>query len=142
MVYLTPYAVNSKIYEDYYCNQAGHGLSVFVGGRNQRGRGLGSLFGGVTRSLMPLLKSGGKALLQEGLRMGSRVAKDVLSGQSVKSAFQQRAKQSGKQLFNQAVGRVTGNRPPHKPIKRPTAAKPNQKNKKRRRNNTAADIFG
>ena len=60
----------------------------FIGGRHIRGRGLGSLLGGTGRSLIPLLKSGGKALLK-GARTGMQVAQDVLSGQNVKSALTQ-----------------------------------------------------
>ena len=107
MVCHTPYVGNSKVYEDYYCSQVGHGLPVFMGGRTMRGRGLGSLLGGIGRTLIPLLKSGGKALLKEGARTGMQVAQDVLSGQNLKSAMKQRAKQAGKRLFHQAVGRVT-----------------------------------
>ena len=91
MIRLTPYVGNSKAYEDYCCSQAGHGLPVFTGGKNIRGRGLGSLLGGIGRSLIPLPKSGGKALLK-GAQTGMQVAHDVLSGHSVKSAMKQRTK--------------------------------------------------
>ena len=116
MIHHTPYAATSKIY---YCSQAGHGLLVFIGGRNIRGRGLGSLLGGIGRSLIPLLKSGGKALLKEGARTRMQVAQDVLSGQNVKSALTQGAKQAGKRLFLQVVGHVTGRAaPPGQPAKK------------------------
>ena len=147
MVRHTPYVGNSKAYEDYYCSQAGHGLPVFIGGRNIRGRGLGSLLGGIGRSLIPLLKSGGKALLKEGARTGMQVAHDVLSGQSVKSAMKQRAKQAGKRLFDQAVGQVVGRSAPpgqsaRKRIKSSASRRTTQKTFTSRRRRQPADIFG
>lgn len=147
MVRHTPYVGTNKIYEDYYCSQAGHGLPVFIGGRNVRGRGLGSLLGGIGRSLIPLLKSGGKALLKEGARTGMQVAQDVLSGQNVKSAMKQRAKQAGKRLFHQAVGQVTGRaappgQPARKRIKSSASRRTTQKTFTNRRRRQPADIFG
>lgn len=147
MVRHTPYVGNGKAYENYYCSQVGHGLPVFIGGRNIRGRGLGSLLGGIGRSLIPLLKSGGKALLKEGARTGMQVAHDVLSGQNVKSAMKQRAKQAGKRLFDQAVGQVTGRpappgQPARKRIKSSASRRTTQKRSTSKKRRQPADIFG
>ena len=157
MVRQTPFRGSSRVYEDYYCAQAGHGLPVFVGGRNYRGRGLGSLLGGLGRAIVPLLKSGGKALLKEGAKTGMQVAHDVLSGQTIKGAMKQRAQEAGKRLFQQAVGRVTGRSaaaaaaPPGEPVrKRIKSSTPrirgqnnNQiRRKKKKGRKTASDIFG
>ena len=142
-----PFKGSGRLYEDYYCAQAGHGLPVFVGG--YRGRGLGSLLGGIGRAIVPLLKSGGKHLLKEGAKTGMQVAQDVLSGQSIKGAIKQRARETGKRLFQQAVGRVTGGLPPGEPAnKRIKSSTPRVRGqnvaagrrKKRRKKNTA-DIF-
>lgn len=146
MVRHTPYVGNGKTYENYYCSQVGHGLPVFIGGRNIRGRGLGSLLGGIGRSLIPLLKSGGKALLKEGARTGMQLAHDVLSGQNVKSAMKQRAKQAGKRLFDQAVGQVTGRsappgQPARKRIKSSASRRTTQKRSTSKRRRQPADIF-
>lgn len=73
-------------YEDYYVRQVGDGLPVFVGARVQRGHGLGSLFGGLIRSAMPLIKRGALALGKGALKTGLGVAGDVLSGQSIKES--------------------------------------------------------
>ena len=137
------YVGNAKAYENYYCTQAGHGLPVFVGGRHIRGGGLGSLLGGIGRSLIPLLKSGGKALLKEGARTGMQVAQDVLSGQNVKSALRQRSKQAGKRLFQQAVGHMTGS-PPGQPAKKRIKRSPAQRRTQRRvgKRSRQQDIFG
>ena len=93
-----------KLYEDYYTNQVGHGLPVFVGGRSFRGHGLGSLLAGIGLAVVPLLKSGGKVLLKEGARTGLQVAQDVLSGHRFDTALKQRSHQAGKRLLNQATG--------------------------------------
>ena len=43
-------------YNEYYARQAGGALPYFAGAQYQRGHGLGSLFGGLLRSAMPLIK--------------------------------------------------------------------------------------
>ena len=73
-----------------------------------RGRGLGNLMGSLFRSVVPLLKSSGKALLKEGAKSGMQLAQDVLFGQSLKTAAKRKAQEAGKRLFHQAVGKVTG----------------------------------
>ena len=92
-----------RLYEDYYSNQVGHGLPVFVGGRSYRGHGLGSLLAGIGRAVVPLLKRGGKALLKEGARTGLQVAQDVVSGQRIGPALKQRTSQAGKHLLHRAL---------------------------------------
>lgn len=126
----TPYRSTARLYEDYYCNQVGNGLPVFIGGRNYTGHGIGNLLGGIGRAIVPLLRSGGKALLKEGARTGIRVARDVLSGQNIESSLKQRANQAGKRLFQQAVGHVMGEpsrEPPRKRIKPSTLPRGSQK---------------
>lgn len=143
MVRHHPYKSNSKAYEDYYCSQAGHGLPVFIGG--QRGRGLGSLLGGVGRSLLPLLKSGGKVLLKEGARTGMRMANDVLSGQNVKSVLRQRGKEASKRLLDRALHKLDGEPPAKKRIKSRTSPRATQIRRRRRKKKTkrtVRDIFG
>jgi hypothetical protein len=43
---------------------------VFAGRRYQRGHGLGSIFGGLFKAAMPLLKKGAKTLEREALKTG------------------------------------------------------------------------
>ena len=135
-----PFTRNAKSYENYYSTQVGHGLPVFVGGRSIHGRGLGNLLGGIGRTLIPLLKSGGKALLKEGARAGMGVAQDVLSGQNVKSALRQRAQQAGKHLLHRAIEPSPSGQPAtkkRKHIKRPSNQRQRQRTPRRQR-----DIFG
>ena len=64
-------------YNDYYARQVG-------GTQYQRGHGLGSLFGGLLRSAMPLIKRGAVPLGKGALKTGVRRADGVMSGQSIK----------------------------------------------------------
>lgn len=142
-----PYRCNARLYENYYLNQTGHGLPVYVGGQTLRGAGLGSVLGGLFRAAMPLLKQGGKALLREGARTGLDMVSDVLSGQNLKTAAKTRAKQAGERLVTRAIDRVTNTAPrPAKRIKstsRPRRGQMRttggQRGRKRKR---TADIFG
>ena len=135
-----------RSYEDYYVRQVGGALPVFVGGRVQRGHGLGSLFGGLIRSAVPLIKSGAIALWKRALKTGLNVAGDVLSGQSLKNSAKRRVKEAGKDLVSTIL---RCENPPgirdirKRPIKRnrPVAtASPSKKH--RRRKTRPVDIFG
>lgn len=52
---------------------------------------------------MPWLKTGGKALLREGLGTGLQVAQDALQGRNVGEAFREHAKEAGQRLLHGAV---------------------------------------
>jgi hypothetical protein len=64
---------DTKAYHDYYIHQAGKGYPVFAGRRYQRGHGLGSIFGGLFKAAMPLLKKGAKTLEREALKTGLNI---------------------------------------------------------------------
>jgi hypothetical protein len=81
---------SSRFYEDYYVRQSGGDLSGFEGALYQRGYGLGSLFRGLFRSALPLVKSGLKKIGKEALRSGAIVAGDIISGQTPKDAVVKR----------------------------------------------------
>jgi hypothetical protein len=49
---------------------AGPFITRCPGGRYQRGHGLGSIFGGLFKAAMPLLKKGAKTLEREALKTG------------------------------------------------------------------------
>lgn len=139
-----------KVYEDFYCHQAGHGMPVFVGGRSQRGRGIGSFFSGLGRTILPWLKTGGKALLREGVGTGLRVAQDALAGRNVGESFRDHAKQAGQRLLQGAVNHVSQSgsgvrrkrrpAPPGEPSKRIKLTPTTHRAHKKKRQHT--DIFG
>ena len=72
-------------YNEYYLRQAGGALPYFAGAQYQRGHGLGSLFGGLLRCAMPLIKRGAAALGRGTLKTGVRIADDVLCRQGIKT---------------------------------------------------------
>jgi hypothetical protein len=59
---------DTKAYHDYYIHQAREGYPVFAGRRYLRGHGLGSIFGGLFKAAMTLLKKGAKTLGREALK--------------------------------------------------------------------------
>ena len=134
---------NPRGYEEYYCGQAGGSIPVFAGGVH-KGAGLGSILSGLGRSFIPLLKRGGKELLTRGLNTGMKIAGDVLAGKSVKSSFQNRGKEAGRDLFNTTLKRL-GAAPPGQPakkrIKRAVSTHRGQKKKGRRQARVDSDIF-
>ena len=123
-------------YNDYYARQAGGALPYFAGAQYQRGHGLGSLFGSLLRSAMPLIKRGAVALGKGALKTGVRIAGDVLSGQNVKTAAKRR-------VTDAVLSGIRG--PPGKRIKRAAAKVTFTPVKRRRKKRTskkrAADIF-
>ena len=123
-------------YTDYYARQAGGALPYFAGAPYQRGHGLGSLFGSLLRSVMPLFKRGAVALGKGALKTGVRIADDVLSGQNIKKAAKRRV--------TDAVLSSIRN-PPGKRIKRaaarPTVTAVKRRRKKQTSQKRVADIF-
>ena len=125
-------------YNDYYARQAGGALPYFAGAQYQRGHGLGSLFGGLFRSAMPLIKRGAVALGKGALKTGVRIAGDVLSGQNIKTAAKRR-------VTDAVLSGLRVPPPPGKRIKRPSAKTTFTAVKRRRKRQTSkkreADIF-
>ena len=85
-------------YDDYYAQQVGGGQPYFAGARVQRGHGFGSLFGGLLRTVVPLIKRGALALGNRILKTGEKIAGDVLSGQNIRTAAKRRTKTVGRDL--------------------------------------------
>jgi hypothetical protein len=79
-----PYHCQAKAYHDYYLHQAGRGYPMYVGTRYQRKHGLGSIFGGLFKAAVPLLKKGAKTLDREALQTGLNIAEDVIAGKNLK----------------------------------------------------------
>ena len=129
-------------YNDYYARQACGALPYFAGAQYQRGHRLGSLFGGLLRSAMPLIKRGAVALGMGALKTGVRIADDVMSGQSIKKATKRRFADAGRNLMR---GLLAPGVRPRKRIKRAPAKKGVTLAKRRRKRQTStkreADIF-
>ena len=129
-------------YNEYYARQAGGALPYFAGTQYQRGHGLGSMFGGLLRSAMPLIKRGAVALGKGALKTGVRIADDVMSGQSIKKAAKRRVTDACRSLMRGLL--VPGVRP-RKRIKRAPLRKGVTSATRRRKRQTPkkreADIF-
>ena len=78
------------MYEAYYLDQSGSGIPVFSGSRGQRGHGLGSLFSGLFRSAVPMIKRGLATFGKHALKTGLEIANDVVGGESLKQAARRR----------------------------------------------------
>lgn len=74
--------------------QRGGNFPVFQGYAVQRGRGFGSLLGGLLKSIIPMARSAivpaaksvGKSLVRHGARHAAKALKSVSRGESLKSA--------------------------------------------------------
>jgi hypothetical protein len=65
-----------RTFENYYLNQCGHGsgMPIFQGVRMQRGHGIGNIFAGFFRSVMPLLKRIAPVIGRRALLTGASIA--------------------------------------------------------------------
>ena len=74
--------------------------------------------------IMPILKRGWKALLQEVLNTVLNIARDLVKGDNIKSAIRKRVKQAGKNLLVEAKASPSRKRkgsavtPPSQPKRR------------------------
>ncbi|MCP4493003.1 MAG: hypothetical protein GY820_37740 [Gammaproteobacteria bacterium] len=72
--------------------QRGGGLPAFSGYAYQRGYGLGGIFKGLMRYVMPLAKQAGKAVGKQALVTASEIAQDVVNDVDISEAIQNRGK--------------------------------------------------
>ena len=119
-------------------DQSGSGMPIFVGGRGQRGHGLGSMLSGFFRSAFPMIKRGLAAFGKHALKTGLDIANDVVEGGTFSESTKRRVPEGIKRFatsenfINQSgSGRRRNKR------KRKSTSKKNKKKKKRRNN----DIF-
>ena len=77
----------------------GSAMTYFRGTQHQRGSGLGSLFSGLFRAVMPMAKTALKAVGREALRTGVAVAGDALSGQDGVQSLERRSRQAAGKLL-------------------------------------------
>ena len=129
-----PYRADPALYNDYFKNQVGHGMPVYIG----RG-GLGNVLSGLFRSVVPLIKRGGRALLKEGVRTAVQVGSDVIDGKNIKTALKSRTAETGKRMLRDTIKNFEetdspsqsrqgppGKRPRKSPIKRGRKSKSSQ----------------
>ena len=139
---------DDKVWLEYYVGQAkqtGHGgMTGFQGIPYQRGNGLGSFFGRLFRSILPVAKNIGKSALKtvgkEALHLGANVMNDVVQGRNVKQALKKQGKKSTQKLINRAAT-VVKNQTGGQLGKRKVSSKITSVKKKARRTNKKQDIF-
>lgn len=88
-----------QAYRNYYINQAGSGMPIFIGSKNQRGHGLGSILSGLFKSAAPLLKKGLSSLGKNAFKTGLSIAGDVLEGRSAAESARMRGSEGIKGLI-------------------------------------------
>jgi hypothetical protein len=91
------------LYEQYYDNQAGSGISVFQGSYGQRGHGIGSTLAGLFRSALPMVKRGLAAFGKQALNTGLNIASDMADGKSFSDSAGLRARQGIKRLATEGI---------------------------------------
>ena len=145
-------------YVRYYLDQQGRGMTVFRGspwqiGHGQMGYGLGGLFRSVARAVMPMVKSGAKALGNIALKSGANFVGDVLAGKNVREAAKARTLEAANVAKRKAVNKLmnqtgSGKRGSRQAAKKTvkkrkalTSAARNKQTKKRRTTFVSKDIF-
>jgi hypothetical protein len=96
---------NCIAWDIYFLEQAqqnGHGLDGFAGIPYQRGYGIGNIFRGLFRMLLPLVKSAGKTIGKEALYTGTNIASDMLSGQDIETSVKNRSREAATRLVDKA----------------------------------------
>lgn len=128
------------MYNDYYSTQAGSGLPVFSGSRGQNGYGLGSIFGGLFRSALPMLKQGLSTFGKQALRSGLDIVTDLADGRSFQESAKDRFRQGIKSFATdmRAQSAQSGNGVGRKKRKRSLQSKSRKNKKKIKR---SRDIF-
>lgn len=63
------------------------GIPPYQRGRGQRGAGVGAVFRGLWRYLLPVIRSVGGAVKQEGLATGSRILSNLAEGANLKDTI-------------------------------------------------------
>ena len=95
-------------YRTYYQNQAGSGYPVFQGAKYQRGYGLGYIFKGLVRWIMPLMKThalplltaSSKELGKEALKTVTNVATDAIEVKNFENSIKERGYEAINSLKN------------------------------------------
>ena len=82
--------------------QMGHGVPYFRGQMYQRGHGLGNIFRGIFKFLMPMAKSVAKTVGKQALHTGFDIVSDTLHGQDLKQAAKLRSRQAATKLLDAA----------------------------------------
>ena len=109
----------------------------YQGALYQRGFGIGSLFRGIFKTALPMLKSAGRAATRVGLRTGMGVVRDAARGRNLGESLKRRL---GTEVVREIAPPLPKRRKQQVPIKRTNGVRPITKRKKRTRARHA-DVF-
>ena len=105
---------------------SGWRAAILCGRTRPAGARIRQFFGGLLRTVAPLIKRGALALGNRALQTGAQIAGDVLSGQNIRTAAKRRTKTAGRDLLQSLLATPS---PPGKRVKR---AAPKRTTKRRR----------
>ncbi len=114
---------NPQSNEFWRAHYAQRGGNPFQGYAFQRGAGIGSIFKGLLRVILPVAKSAGRTVGKQALKSGAAIMSDVLDGRDIGEAAVAHGKRGVGMLARNAVRKVTG-----------------KKKKKRRRRQTGGGL--
>ena len=123
----------SKQYKEFYNQKGGGPIPVFRGSSYQKGYGIGSIIGGLFKSVLPvlkstalpILKSGAKRLGKTALKTGFNILNEGLDGKNLKQSAIRNLTQAGSDLLDSTLTKSTNQRKRKKPTK-------SKKNKRKR----------
>lgn len=98
--------MSSVNWENFFADpQRGSG---FVGYKYQRGGlALGSLFGGLLRTVLPVIRGVGRSVAKQAARTGMEVASDLIEGENIKDSLENRGRSGAASLLRR-TGRAMG----------------------------------
>ncbi len=82
--------------------------TVFQGLPYQRGGGIGNVFRGLLRILLPVAKTAGKALGKQALRTGAAIASDIAEGRDIKESATTRGAEALSTMVKKATRKKRG----------------------------------
>ncbi len=105
-IYIPHHQRDWEVFFNGRAGQRGQGIEGFNGFRYQRGAGIGSVFSGLFRTLLPVAKSVGRVVGKQALSTGVQVAADALAGNNLGQSLEQRGKEAAAILLNKGVRRL------------------------------------
>ena len=125
------------MYENYYVNQAGTGVSVFQRYGGQRGHGIGSTLAGLFRSAVPMLKKGLAAFGRQALSTGLQVASDMAERQKFSESASMRSRQGIKRLEDDGLDYLQRDQQTGSGYKRRKVVRTTKKKHRKKKHRTA-----
>ena len=120
---IVPYDCNhaEHEYKCYYSQQGGGSVPIYAGAKYQQGYGIGSIFGSLLKSALPIIKRGAKSLGKTAIKTGLNVVKDGLSGKNIKQSLKTNLKRAGTEILTNSINNIPS-----------MNSMPNRQNKKRK----------